>query len=225
MSKMKWAYGITTVPSRLNTTFPDTVRSLYNAGFTIPNLFIDNCKDSRPYSSYSKSITRHYPKLGAYGTWITAAWELYCREPEADRYALFQDDILAVSFLREYMEGCPDFYNCYWNCYTAVANQEALPENAEGWYVAPKRGLGALALVFSNDCLTNLMGHSKLVGHPRSKQGHKRIDGVIREAAEHLGMKELINSISLVQHMGEETTIAGNRKHPQAVTFPGEKHA
>jgi hypothetical protein len=46
MTELTWSYGITTVPKRQNSLLQRTVKSLGEAGFDHPHLFVDGCVDS-----------------------------------------------------------------------------------------------------------------------------------------------------------------------------------
>src|SRR5262245_20355574 len=104
--EMKWAYGITSVPERAwNGVLGATLQSLRNAGFNNPRVFIDG-----DYSSMCLgecTIVRRYPRIGVFGSWYLGMLELYLRDPDYDRYAIFQDDILASTSLRAYLDACP----------------------------------------------------------------------------------------------------------------------
>tara|TARA_R110002020_G_scaffold376130_3_gene587321 strand:+ start:39500 stop:41194 length:1695 start_codon:yes stop_codon:yes gene_type:complete len=220
---MKWSYGITTVPERLETTFPRTHRSLKLAGFTTPHLFVDNCDDHDLYSSFNSSgITTHSPAIRTVGNWVAALWELYIKNPDADRYAIFQDDCVVSLSLRKYLEACPYVTNSYLNLYTFPDNQELCPKNHKGWYKSNQKGLGAVALVFENRSAVSILKSPKIIDKPKSDRGYKNIDGAISDSANSIGMVELVHNPSLVQHIGETTTIKGNKKHPVAESFRGE---
>src|SRR5437870_5459108 len=106
---MKWSYGVTTVPSRRSTLLPKTLQSLRAAGFGEPRLFIDGCKQDEAvgYScQFRLPITARDPAVRPAGNWILSLWELYIREPVADRYAIFQDDLITYRNLRDYLEAC-----------------------------------------------------------------------------------------------------------------------
>jgi len=221
MSAMQWSYGITTVPSRLHTTFPRTLKSLANTGFDKPHLFVDGCSDSDKYLNCSShGITLHHPALRTVGNWVAALWELYCKNPDAHRYAIFQDDLVTCLSLREYLEKCPYITNTYLNLFTALANQSS----HEGWYFSNQKGLGAVALVFDNQTAIKLLKSPKLIDKPKSSKGHKAIDGAIIDALKDSGVKELVHNPSLVQHTGEVTSIVGNKQHPISSSFPGEDY-
>src|ERR1700728_2616698 len=102
---MKWAYGVTTVSQRLETLLPKTLDSLCQAGFPTPRLFVDGFP--RPETRSPLPYMSRCPKIGAYGNWVLGLWELLLRNPDAERFAMFQDDLIASKRLRQYLEGCP----------------------------------------------------------------------------------------------------------------------
>src|SRR6185503_20920621 len=80
-----WAYGVTTVPSRRETTLPRTLASLAAAGFASPRLRVDDVENDRLYAP---------------GNWWLLLHELWIRsEGGADFYAIFQDDVIAAKGL------------------------------------------------------------------------------------------------------------------------------
>jgi len=224
--KVVWQYGVTTVPERLETLLPDTLKSLEVAGFPEPRLFVDG-----PYSSTAKALglptTYRDPKVRAFGNWVLALWELYLRNPHADRYAIFQDDLVAYPHLREYLERSvyPHQHNNmqpgYWNLYTFPINLTLCPKDYIGWYPSDQCGKGAVGLVFCKDAVTTLLSQSHTVGRPQNiKRGHRAIDGGIVTAMRNARWREYVHNPSLVQHTGTESTL-DNRQHDLADSFRG----
>lgn len=102
---MKWAYGVTTVPSRRNELLTNTLAHLKKSGFDKPRLFVDGSDDSTSWSDeFGLDITIRDKVIRTFGNWYLALHELFIREPHADRYAIFQDDISCGVNLREYLE-------------------------------------------------------------------------------------------------------------------------
>lgn len=214
---MKWSYGVTTVSERIETTLPKTLLSLAHAGFSDPHIFIDNARVP-PESLDAYSCTCHCPPLRAFGNWVTSAWSLYVYSPAADYFAIFQDDLITYANLRDYLERCKYPKTGYWNLYTFPSN-----EHGSGWHLSNQRGLGAVALVFSNEALRTLLFQKHLVERVlNEKRGHLAIDGGIVEAFKKVGWREWVHSPSLVQHIGDTSAI-GNNPHPKAVSFRGEE--
>jgi len=227
---MDWAYGVTTIPSRRNTTLIDTLKSLASAGFGTPRLFVDDCgptadKDYRV--SLNLQVTAHFQRIGAVGNWWLALWELYIRNPHADRYALFQDDILCVQNLRPYLERYPfpgeegGFpHSGYLNLYTSNSNASLVPKDNQGipirsWYPSNQMGKGALGLVFNQLSLRALLTHPhfhRKIGGPEPRSTES-IDGGVIQAIIESQMAEYVHYPSLIQHVGSTPAIV-TPSHP-----------
>ena len=224
---MSWAYGITTVPQRQHDLLPRTLTSLQAAGFDRPHLFVDGAKDIGPYVKHGLDATLRSSPAGVAGNWTLALWELYVRTPRADRYAVFQDDLVAYRNLRQYLERCEYPPQGYWNLYTFPPDhpkfrQASPPEGRIGWYPSNQRGLGAVGLVFSRKAVTVLLGQPHFITRPQDKKrGHRAIDGGVVESMKQAGWKEWVHNPSLVQHTGK-VSAQHNRSYPEAPTFRGE---
>lgn len=220
--RLNWAYGVTTVPGRFEELLPRTLNSLAAAGFDNPRLFIDGTHRYPADIQAGYETTHHVPPLRAFGNWVTAAWELLIREPGADRYAIFQDDLVCCQHLREYLEKLPwPEGKAYCNPYTWHVNEKA--ENwGKGWYPSDQWGRGAVCLIFDNPGLRALLGSPKLAMRPGdAKRGHCGIDGAIISAMTELEYIEYVHYPSLLQHTGLASAI-GNQPHPPAGSFRGE---
>ena len=231
---MDWMYGVTTVPDRRDELLPRTLVSLCEAGFGNPRLFIDSCREPGWYERrFGLPVTARWPKLGTIGNWCLALVELYARNAFADRYAVFQDDMITVLGLREYLERSPFPPRGYLNLFTFRAeNEKVISGKSPGWYEAgtlsPRTtdqcGRGAVALVFDNAGVRELLSSGSLVRKPRDpdkKIRTQRIDGGVVAAMNAAGYREYVHAPSLVQHLGVYSSI-GNHNQPRALTFPGE---
>lgn len=226
---MKWSYGITTVPSRLGNTFDRTLLSLAAAGFDAPRIFVDGCGSPCPYTALGFPVTaRTGPPARTVTNWICTLWELYGREPNAARYAVFQDDFVTGRGLREYLER---WYPArgYQNLYTFPSNQSLCTIPGEkpgtpghGWFQSNQFGRGAVALVFDRAAVQALLGAKSLVEKPTcAHRGWRSVDGAILTALKAAGFREWVHSPSLVQHIGDVSSM-GNKPHPAAPYFLGE---
>jgi hypothetical protein len=217
--KMEWSYGVTTVPDRLGTLLPRTLESLKLAGFDNPRIFIDGCCEREVPEHLAKyALTCRSPKVRTFGSWMLAAMELVFRQPNADRYALFQDDMVTYLNLREYLEGCTFPEQGYWNLYTFPQNEKPI----KGWYESNQLGKGAVALVFSNKGMRTLLAQQYMIDRVLSPtRGWKALDGGIVSAYKKINWKEFVHNPSLVQHTGEQS-VMGNSRHALANTFKGE---
>lgn len=237
--KIKWAYGVTTVPGRKDDLLPRTLNSLVAAGFDRPRLFIDGATYNDQVSYQAKfahlDITTRYPRIRTYGNWILGIAELYVREPDADRYVMFQDDIVCYKNLRAYLEQTPFPPNGYFNLYTFMENEKAIEGQPTGWVESmpllngrdyhgkrQQGGRGAVALVFTRHAVLTLLTHQHIVVRPQDQHmGWRRVDGAIVETMNQAGFREYVHNPSLVQHTGDISSM-GNRPHRKALSFRGE---
>lgn len=219
---MEWGYGVTTVPSRLHDLLPRTLISLDKAGFDEPRLFIDGgCEIPENLRAYP--TTHHQTPVRAYGNWWLGLIELVIRHPMADRYAIFQDDLVTCPNLRRYLEKCKYPDKGYLNLYTFPSQEKRAPEEG-GWYESTQHGKGAVGLVFNRDAVRSLLANQHTVDRPFClKRGHKSIDGGVVTAMNNVGWKEYVHYPSLLQHTGEVSAI-GNNPQPQATSFRGEDY-
>lgn len=223
---MRWSYGVTTVPSRLGNLLPKTLRSLRGAGFDRPRLFVDGVRpeDAPAYAvlggeGKELEVTTRYPKVRVHGNWVLSIYELFLRDPTADRYALFQDDLLAVKNLRTYLECSPYPERGYLNLYTAPSNQKLA--DGEGWYESHQHGRGALALIFSRPALLTLLASDHLLTRPLHPiRGWRCVDGGVIESMKKVkaedGTKapwrEWVHNPSLVYHTGHVSSFDKNKR-------------
>lgn len=222
MSKLKWAYGVTTVPCRMHDLLPRTLLSLLKAGFDRPRLFIDG---EREPNTGRDRVVNHYEctwrgeNIRTFGNWVLAAWELYIRTPTADRYCIFQDDFITYPNLKDYLESCEYQPKSYYNLYTFPHNEGEL-----GWHHSDQNGRGAVALMFDGEALRTLLSQRMFINRPlHPNRGHKCVDGGIVDCLKvpEVGYTELVHTPSLVQHVGLFSSM-GNRSHQQAISFRGE---
>lgn len=218
-----YAYGITTVPQRRDHTLRRTLLSFKNAGFGEPRLFVDGDSDTDSWrSEFGLQVTSHYPKIRTFGNWVLSLAELYIRNAHAERFCIFQDDVITYKNLRGYLDTFDDPANGYWNLYTVPDNQKRAPHNRPVWYTSNQRGKGALALIFSRGVVIKLLTSLHMVNRPLDvHRGWKAVDGGIVTALNKAGILEYVHSPTLVQHIGQESTMA-NVQFPIPTTFRGE---
>jgi len=218
-----WSYGVTTVPSREKELLPRTLESLASGGFDSPHLFIDGCEDLSRYEKYGLPMTAHTQNVRTFGNWVMALWELYVLNPQADRFAIFQDDMLTYPNLRDYLDSCKYPHNGYLNLITSHENTKIASSKSIGWHKASQRGRGAVGLVFSREAVTTLLSHDHMVNRPKSRRdGHRKVDGGIVESFRKAGWAEYIHNPSLVQHIGHVSSM-GNPQHPAVTLWNGEE--
>ncbi len=210
---------------------PRTIASLAAGGFDKPRLFVDGALplDAQRYrEAFNLETSNHWPALRTAGNWVLSMYELYYREPTADRFVIFQDDMVTCKNLRIYLERAPYPDTSYLNLYTFPSNQSLCPKDDKGrdkigWYPSNQYGRGAVALVFSREALVVLLSSPHLAARPQDcTRGHKAIDGGILESMKKASWTEYVHNPSLVQHTGE-VSASGNRPHKLAESFPGEE--
>lgn len=226
--EIRWAYGVTTVPERWE-SLARTLRSLAAAGFDKPRLFIDGAPDWAAGNSLGLDATCRYPRVHAFGSWLLALQELVVREPTADRYAVFQDDVRACANLRTYLDRCDLHADCYWNLVTYPGVAQVVGP-ARRWTVGTQSGKGAQGLVFGRANAVALLSSREFVsrcldvspddwGIPKGRRG---IDGGVVDAMTRLKVRELVHMPSLLWHdVGEPSTIRPKRQ-PAILGWPGE---
>jgi hypothetical protein len=225
---MRWTCGITTVAERVcGGMLAKTQESLKNAGFTIDRLFIDG------HADVEDTATIREPKISIVGNYLLGMLELYIREPHADLYAMFQDDIIAVKNLRQYIEQHEFPHKGYLNLITFPENT-ILSGGKQGWFASNQLGRGAIGLIFNQEGLLTLLGSPVtldkprlIINHAHRVYPHKNLDGMIVTAMKRAGWKEYVHNPSLLQHTGGgQTTLdnhIGNDRWPGADSFPGEE--
>ena len=153
------------------------------------------------------------------GNWWLGLHELWVRDPCAEFYALFQDDLVAVRNIRPYMEARRVPERCYFNLFSFPQNEELAPKGLTGWYLSNQRGRGAVALVFPHNAAEALLSARHMVGKLTDlDRGFLNLDGGVITAMIQAGFRECCHAPSLVQHTGRVSTM-GNRPHPQSGTY------
>lgn len=246
---MIWACGLTTVTQRRADLLPATLSSLRAGGFDEIKLFLDG-GDHQTCLDYERQfklpVVGRWPALRTFGNWVLALAELYISRPNADRYAMFQDDFVCYRNLRGYLsklkypdptleqqkrannEGRMPSDGGYWNLFTFPSNDEIAPTVGKtgrkqvGFYKSNQLGRGAVALVFSRLAVTTLLtSYQHIIDRPQQVEGHRRIDGGIVGALRKAGWHEYVHNPSLVQHVGLRSTM-GNKPHPLSPSWREE---
>jgi hypothetical protein len=197
---MNWAYGITTVPERVGTLLPQTIASLAAAGFDRPVLFVDG-----QITGCDRHEVVCHPRVGQLRNWMHALFYLFTTR-DADRYAIFEDDVQACRQLREYLERCPAG-KVYWNLITLDENR-AFTNDVPGWHESNQLGRSACGLVFDRSTVDCLLRMERFVRGPGN--GETMSDAVVIATLKSLGYKELIHYPSLLQHVGLESTLGNS---------------
>lgn len=225
---IEWSCAVTTIPQRL-TLLRNTLKSLENSGFRNVTLFVD-APHSDKYAAIGQPVVFRGENAKTYRHWILTLVEMYARNPEADRFAIFQDDFVASRNLRAYLESCEFPKDGYWNLLTFMADNEKIVSSmtTTGWTRSDQKGKGAVGLVFDNAAVVDLLTQRSLYDRLWDKiRGDRYTDGAVQEAMKRAGRFEYVHNPSLIQHTGTVSTVAsrtwGTRMpNPNAQTFKGE---
>lgn len=219
---MEWACGIIGVDSRrASGHLGRTMRSCESAGWHDYSVFLDG---EMPTCSRVGIVPRE-TTIGAFGNWWLGAVELYIRQPHADRFVIFQDDIECPVGLREYLCHTTTHDMAYWNLCTYSAGI-GYPTNVvtttPGWQPALCNwGLGAQGLVFTNEGLRTLLSSRVVIDQPMDKyRGKEAIDGIVKTALGRAGFTEMVHNPTLVNHVGTQSTI-GHEPQPESYGWRG----
>lgn len=213
---MKWSCGLTTTPARRSSLLPQTVLSLAEAGFDDILIAVDGCDEPSAYTY--NYVTCRKLWSGNFANWYLTACEIYLRDPFADAYAMFEDDLIIARGARQYLEDTMRAGG-YYNMYTAYDNAPRAGLN--GWFQSAQRGMGALALAFKRDEFIKLLRDPDILFHANDvtpdrgrRRGEWCVDAVIVTVLNKYGVSELCHWPSLVEHVGVESTL-GNAPYRQ----------
>lgn len=245
MRPLIWASGVTTTPYRRDDLLPRTLRSLAAAGFASPRLFVDGDKDGISWEQqFGLEVTTRYPTIRALGNWELGLRELFIRNPTAQMFAMFQDDLVMAKNVRAYLDQTQQslpIKRGYLNLITYSlpeprgGNEEVIDRKPPGWYTGKalrgstngfQVGVGAVALVFTLEAAQVILESRHTVKKPLADgmRGWKAIDGGVVNAMNCEGWHEYVHSPSLVQHIGRVSTVGNDdlSRLCRAKTFPGE---
>lgn len=203
-----WSVGVTTSPRRLPTVEP-CVESIIQAGWTEPVLFVDG-EVKLPRHLASLESCQRKPALGAFPNFALSLSELYMRDPHADAYLMIQDDaiFLPSPATREYLERVlwPNAGAYMASLYCSKKYNQV---NA-GWHLFPENWVwGAVAFVFSNAAVHEILTSQTFLKHRAlpGRDGLSKIDVVLGQIAQENEIPLIFPSPSLVQHIGNISTI------------------
>ncbi len=209
----QWAVGVTTAPRRSSTLAPG-LRSLINAGWSQPHLFIDGEVEIPPeFARLSRTIRD--PAAGARQSYFLAVGELLQRFPEAQALMLVQDDAFWPGHLplREYLERClwpgsePGLVSA-WCCTDDTASESGWHQRNSPWK------FGAVVFIFSREAAEKFV-RDPLIQRACSSRSENHSGGIsmlIGDWAARVGVSVHFPTPSLVQHLGEVSTIWENSR-------------
>jgi glycosyltransferase involved in cell wall biosynthesis len=198
-SQLHWAVGMITAP-RSEPTIGRTLRGLRAAGFDQVHIFAEP-GSSIPGEFAHLPRTVHGRPLGNLANFFTSLVSLFVGQPNADAYALFQDDVEPARGLRAWCDDqfWPDGVGLV-SLYTCQSHQDL----KSGWRtqsLGMYRTFGALAFVFRRDVLKEFLTDGRLLEFREAGRLHGD-DLVVGEWAARRGIGIAYHTPSLVAHLG-----------------------
>jgi hypothetical protein len=222
-----WAVGVTTAP-RVQPVLERCLDSLTRAGWERPHLFIDAAV-SVPEKFGRLPCTLRDERVGAWPNYYLALAELVLKHPRADVYMVVQDDALLYSRerLTPYLEAI--FWPGRTTCLVSLYCSDADTADEPGWH--PSAGAvksGPVALAFPCELAKAFLTDRNVFAHrwQSDELAATSIGDVISDWAEDRGIPVWLPTPSLVQHVGETSTIwrsARAKGKRQARFFAGDE--
>jgi hypothetical protein len=195
---LKWAVGVTVAP-RKEPTIDYCYGSFLCAGFR-PHVFKEPGVSLHP-NIFKNGFTERPRRLGAWKNWLYGLKELREKNPDADIYGMFQDDVLLCKNIRSYLEiNLPPENTGVFSVFT--------PSHYKGqnrWNMIDK-GVDlwmAQTFFFYKDALDSLLSNNIIRGWNRDRN----IDSKVGEWANSVGRPVYYHTPSLGQHVGHSSTI------------------
>ena len=208
-ARMRWAVGVTTARRRQQ-TIEACLESLRRAGWSAPRLFVDGLIVPSEGTNIVP-LTLRSPAVGAWPNYYLSLMELLIRQPDADTIMIVQDDAVFYDRvdLRDKLDSLlwlsdpPGIVSLY--CSSAYERENA------GWYQSDEEwNWGAVAFVFPRERAVQFLSDPQVLEHRWSSRGEKFIDEVIGKWAERNQVPIHFPSPSLVQHIGDSSTLWPN---------------
>lgn len=206
-----WAVGITIAPRKLP-TYTETIDSVIRTGWTEPHLF---CEPNVILMDRHRNlpITERKDTMGCWKNWYQTAKDLVDFYPEADAYAIFQDDVIFCLGVRSFLE------KCLWPVENpgviSVFTPSHYKQDRIGWHKTDKGHTLWMAqtFIFTPKSIRNMINHPVCVNW----KGDRNVDNVIGNWARQTRLFPYYHTPSLAQHIGTVSTIwTNNPKRNQA---------
>ena len=132
--------------------------------------------------------------------------------------------MIAYKGLREYLDGSPYPGDGYLNLYTYSGNHKKVGNKPIGWHRSGQDGKGAVALVFNNKAVVDLLSHPYMVRRLQNPERLWRfVDGAIVECFNRkMNKSEFVHNPTLVQHIGDKSSL-GNGYQGSSPSWAGEE--
>jgi glycosyltransferase involved in cell wall biosynthesis len=212
-ARLTWQIGLLTAPRRVP-TIRKTLENLNGAGFGPIHVFAEP-GSALPRDIENGRLTIHPRRLGNFANFYSSLATLFENNPDADCYAVFQDDILVATGAREWCD------REFWpqgagivSLFTPQIHGDGQP----GWrlkFPGFFHVYGAQALVFRGDLLRRFLA-DPMVLHTHGLPDHND-DAVVSGWAARHRLPIAYHSPSLVQHVGMVSSIYAVGPDPRVV--------
>jgi len=198
---MKWAIAIITAP-RESSRLEATLSSVAEAGWDNP-IVVAEPNAPIPASVSQLRVLRNPHRLGPHRNFRRAVSVLLEVEPQADAYAVLEDDIQMSASLRAWLDSTgvwPSDRTGVLSLFTAYANHSMQP----GWHPCrdvPRRAHGAQAYVFPPRAAIAYLSM------PPRRMTWGQTDYWVGWWCRESGYEYWMHSPSFVRHTGKESTI------------------
>lgn len=197
---------MTTAPRR-TPTLETSLDYLRRAGWSNVRLAVDGMAGLPPTTSI-EHVSLREPALGAWPNFYMTLLELVLSKPDADAVMMLQDDVQFYDCenVREYLDsilwpaGPPGIVSLY--CSAAYTRETPRWTTADGRWE-----WGVLGFVFPKELAQRFVCDSQVLQHRSTDRGLRFIDDVIGEWAERNEIPIWYPSPSLVQHIGDTSTV------------------
>ena len=208
---MQIVSAVTSCMDRFPNLLPITIESLARARLddfllvSVDGLPLDHHSFATVVTSPSTTDFVARPKpLGLVGNWLMTALELFVRHPLAERYCIFQDDVVVDPDLKAAI-AATQLDKKYINLSWASDNEKSA--------ASVPIGNGACGLVFDRAGLLACLGDLNVLAKPCASGKNKStgLDFSIALAMRNQGYTEQVFPEPMLAHTGEQSTIANKR--------------
>ncbi|GEM_PF-1001352 len=196
--QFQWATAMLTAPRR-DPRIESTIESLIHAGFENIHIFAEPGAWI-PEKGQSLRITHRPRRFGNFLNFYSCLCTLLEESPNADAYAVFQDDIQLAAGLRSWCE------EQLWPLDTGIVSlftPRLHSERTKGWHLKTpgfQRVCGAQALIFRRDRLQEFLSDAQVINSIRLRE--RADDAVLGGWIAREGLRIAYHTPSLVQHVG-----------------------
>ena len=199
----QWAAAMLTAP-RSEPAIEQSLISLTNAGFSDIHIFAEP-EAFIPERFKHLKATRRSRRFGNFLNFYSCLTTLLSQQPDADAYAVFQDDIDVASGLRQWCEEQLWPQDCG---VVSLFTPRLHSQRTSGWRICnpgPQRVCGAQALVFRRDLLQQFLSDPHVLYSLQLRV--RGDDEVLGGWLARNGLGIAYHTPSLVQHTGKTSSI------------------